>query len=85
LLDHGRIVVRGKHIKEGQLKTFKRRDGSLQIEYYGQPLYRCKRDTRTGQDDGTNEYAFGGAWGLEAAPGGPFPPDAYGPPRPPNC
>lgn len=85
LLDHGRIVTEGRGVRRQALKTFKRRDGSLQIEDYGQPLYRCYRNTKTGQDDGTNEYAFGGSWGLEGAAGGPVPPDAYGGKPPPNC
>lgn len=85
LIDRGKIVVRGRGVSRKHLATFRRRDGSLQIEYWGQPLYRCYKNKKTGQDDGMNEWEFGGSWGLVGAAGSPVPPDAYGPPPPPNC
>jgi predicted lipoprotein with Yx(FWY)xxD motif len=85
LIDRGKIVVRGRGIAKKYLTTFTRRDGSRQIAYFGQPLYRCYKNTKTGQDDGMNEYEFGGSWGLMAAQGGAVPPDAYGGRPPPKC
>ena len=83
LIDHGQIVVKSSRIKRKQLKTFKRRDGSLQIEYYGQPLYRCHENTKTGQRDGANTYQFGGSWGLIGIQGSTLQPGNYGGGKPP--
>lgn len=83
LLDHGKIVIRGNGIRRKQLKTFKRKDGSLQIEYYGQPLYRCHADTKTGQKNGANSYQFGGSWGLMGIQGSPLQAGQYGGGKPP--
>jgi len=68
LIKHGTITI-GSGINKKQIKTFKRSDGSIQIEYYGQPLYRCRKNTKTGMIDGANSYQFGGSWGLMSAGG----------------
>lgn len=79
LLKHGRlVVVKGSHINIKQLKTIRRKNGSLQVEYYGQPLYRCHKDTKTGQLMGANSYQFGGSWGLMGAQGSPLTRPGYG-------
>lgn len=38
LIANGNIVIRSRGIYKKQLTTFKRRDGSRQIEYWGHPL-----------------------------------------------
>lgn len=79
LIDHGHLVAaKGAHINTKQLKTFKRKNGSLQVEYYGQPLYRCRKDKKTGQLDGANSYQFNGSWGLMGAQGSPLSKPGYG-------
>ena len=79
LLDHGHIVVaKGSHIDTKKLKTFKRKDGSLQIEYWGRPLYRCHKDEKTGQLDGADSYQFNGSWGLMGTVGSPLTEPGYG-------
>lgn len=83
LLKHGKIVIQGKGIRKKQLKTFKRKDGSFQIEYYGQPLYRCRKDTKTGQMRGANSFQFGGSWGLIGDQGSPLQGGGYGGGKPP--
>lgn len=78
LIDHGNIAVQGSGINKKQIKTFKRTDGSLQVEYYGQPLYRCHKNLKTGQIYGADSYQFGGSWGVMGAQGSPLPPAGYG-------
>lgn len=83
LILHGKVVVKqssssSAHINTAQLKTTKRKDGSVQITYYKQPLYRCHRDTKTGQVYGTDAYEFGGSWGLMGTPGSPLSAAGYG-------
>lgn len=88
LIDHGKIVVKtGSHINKRQLKTFKRKDGSEQIEYYGQPLYRCHKNTKTGQLYGAGDYEFGNAWEIMGAGGGALQPETptYGQVHEPQC
>ena len=68
LIKHGTLSI-GSGINKKQIKTFKRSDGSIQVEYYGQPLYRCRKNTKTGMIDGANSYQFGGSWGLMGAGG----------------
>lgn len=78
LIKHGTLSVQGSGINKKQLKTFKRSDGSTQIEYYGQPLYRCRKNLKTGQIYGADSYQFGGSWGVMGAQGSPLPPSGYG-------
>jgi predicted lipoprotein with Yx(FWY)xxD motif len=83
LIKHGTIKVGNPSINKKQIKTFKRSDGSIQIEYYGQPLYRCRKNTKSGQIYGANSYEFGGSWGLMGAGGGALQPGGYGGGKPP--
>lgn len=87
LIDHGKIVfTKGSGINTKQIKTFHRTDGSVQIEYYGQPLYRCRKNTKTGQIYGADSYTFGGSWGVMGTTGSPLPPAGYGGGKKvPNC
>lgn len=83
LIEHGKVSVKqvsspqGK-INASQLKTVKRTDGSIQVTYYGQPLYRCHKNTKTGQIYGADAYQFGGSWGVQGTDGSPLPPSGYG-------
>lgn len=86
LLAHGKIVVKGSGINKRQLKTFRRKNGSRQIEYYGEPLYRCHKNTKAGQKYGANAYQFGGSWGLMGAQGSALQSGHYGGGKPvPGC
>ena len=88
LIDHGKIVAtNGSHINTKQLKTFKRTDGSLQLKYYGQPLYRCHRNTKTGQIYGEGDYEFGAGWLLMGTGGSALTPSSptYGTVPVPKC
>lgn len=83
LIEHGRVTVKqvaasaGK-INAKQIKTFKRTDGSVQVEYFGQPLYRCHKNTKSGQIYGADAYQYGGSWGVMGTNGGALPPAGYG-------
>jgi predicted lipoprotein with Yx(FWY)xxD motif len=86
LIKHGTISFQGSGIKQSQIKTFRRTDGSIQVEYYGQPLYRCHKNTRSGQIYGTDSYQFGGSWGLMGAQGSALAAPGYGGGKPvPPC
>ncbi len=78
LLLHGKLKVSGSGVSSKHFKTFKRSDGSTQIEYWGQPLYRCRVDTKTGEFVGTDAYQFGASWGLMGASGSTLQPGNYG-------
>lgn len=79
LIAHGKVVAaHGSQINAGQLKTAKRKDGSIQVTYYGQPLYRCHKNTKTGQIYGADAYQYGGSWGVMGTNGSPLPPSGYG-------
>ncbi len=58
LIDHGQIVVANGschgpcYIHQDKLGTARRKGGSLQVTYHGQPLYRYRKDTKTGQVQG---------------------------------
>jgi predicted lipoprotein with Yx(FWY)xxD motif len=71
LLKVGKLVVAtdSQHVNTKRVRTFKRKDGSFQVEYWGQPLYRCRSDIKTGQIRGADSYQFGGSWGLMGAQG----------------
>jgi predicted lipoprotein with Yx(FWY)xxD motif len=87
LIDHGHLVVaKGSHINTRKVKTFRRKNGSRQVEYYGQPLYRCHKDTKTGELSGADSYQFKGSWGLMGAQGSPLTRPGYGGGKPiPGC
>jgi predicted lipoprotein with Yx(FWY)xxD motif len=73
LIAYGRTVAADPRVKARQLGTTKRRDGLLQVTYYGQPLYLCEKNKRTGQNDGADSYRFGGSWALMGVAGNPLP------------
>jgi predicted lipoprotein with Yx(FWY)xxD motif len=87
LIDHGRVIAGSRsQVKAYELGTTRRRNGSLQITYYGQPLYRCHRNTATGQIYGADSYQFGGSWGVMNVKGNSLPPTSYGGSKPvPEC
>lgn len=91
LIEHGKFTVKqlsspAAKINTKQLKTIKRKDGSIQIEYYGQPLYRCHKNTKTGQIYGIDNYEFGGSWGLMGSNGSALQSGSYGGiKKPPKC
>lgn len=69
LIDRGQIAVvnRSCHreacrIRQRQLGTVKRKDGSLQVTYYGHPLYRYRGDAATGQTNGEGATQFNIRW-----------------------
>lgn len=45
-----------------KLSTFKRKDGTLQVTYYGHPLYTYVGDKKPGEANGNDVKAFGGQW-----------------------
>jgi predicted lipoprotein with Yx(FWY)xxD motif len=45
-----------------KLSTLKRRNGTLQVVYYGHPLYTYVGDKETGDHTGNHLKAFGGEW-----------------------
>ena len=45
-----------------KLSTFKRKDGTLQVTYYGHPLYTYVGDKKPGEANGNAANAFGGEW-----------------------
>lgn len=91
LIDHGKITVInrkcGNHcVSRKHIKTVRRRTGGLQIMYYGQPLYRCRRNKRTGQDYGADSFQFGGSWGIMGVQGSALTSGSYnGGKQPPAC
>jgi predicted lipoprotein with Yx(FWY)xxD motif len=48
--------------KSSLLGTTKRADGTMQVTYKGQPLYRFVKDVSPGQTNGEGVTAFGGSW-----------------------
>ncbi len=78
LVAPGKVVAtKSSHINTKQLKTVKRTNGSVQVTYYGQPLYRYHTDTKTGQMRGADKYQFGGSWGVMGVNGGVLAPPGY--------
>ena len=45
-----------------KLSTLKRKDGTLQVTYYGHPLYTYVGDKKPGEANGDGVKAFGGQW-----------------------
>lgn len=45
-----------------KLGILKRRDGTLQVTYYGHPLYTYEGDKKPGEASGNSLTAFGGKW-----------------------
>lgn len=61
LLTGGEPEVEGNAIST-KLSTFKREDGTLQVTYYGHPLYTYVGDKKPGEANGNAANAFGGEW-----------------------
>jgi predicted lipoprotein with Yx(FWY)xxD motif len=55
-----------------KLSTLKRKDGTLQVTYYGHPLYTYAEDKKPGEANGNGVTAFGGEW-YALEPGGEEP------------
>jgi len=49
--------------------TLERKDGTLQVTYYGHPLYTYAGDKKSGEANGNDVKAFGGEW-YALDPGG---------------
>jgi predicted lipoprotein with Yx(FWY)xxD motif len=74
----GRVVaVKGSHVNGKELGKFRRKSGSWQVTYYGQPLYLHKCETRAGQIEGHDQYQFGGTWYAIDYNGSQAPPCGY--------
>jgi predicted lipoprotein with Yx(FWY)xxD motif len=54
-----------------RLGTIARPDGSRQVTYADQPLYRYSGDKQPGQADGNGSSAFGGTWNALKGSGAP--------------
>lgn len=65
----GSAPVAGPGVKQGLLRTTKRRDGKLQVVYAGHPLYFFSGDARGGQVNGEGIEHFGGGWYAVSAAG----------------
>lgn len=52
----------GVDVIRSQLGTTKRNDGSIQVTYFGHPLYTYTGDKTTGEVNGSGVEAFGGTW-----------------------
>jgi predicted lipoprotein with Yx(FWY)xxD motif len=55
-----------------KLSTLKRKNGTLQVTYYGHPLYTYVGDKKPGEANGSDVKAFGGRW-YALQPGGEEP------------
>jgi predicted lipoprotein with Yx(FWY)xxD motif len=54
--------LKARKVKFKELGVTKRKDGSLQVTYFGHPLYLFVGDEGTGQANGNGVHAFGGEW-----------------------
>jgi len=61
LLTGGEPGTEGKAMPT-KLSTLKRKDGTLQVTYYGHPLYTYAGDQKPGEANGNDVKAFGGQW-----------------------
>ncbi len=68
VLATGALVARGGVIQSG-LGQIMRSDKSLQVTYFGQPLYRFVKDTAPGQVNGQDVTSFLGFWRLVSVDG----------------
>ena len=67
-LAKGRLLA-GKGVRQSLLGTSRRRDGRLQVDYNGRPLYYYVGDKKPGQVLCQNVDEFGGTW-LVVRPSG---------------
>jgi predicted lipoprotein with Yx(FWY)xxD motif len=68
------VAVKRSGVNGRHLGKFRRRNGSWQVTYYGQPLYLYKRDTKPGQIR-CHKYLLG--WHPIDVNGSPAPPCGY--------
>ena len=68
LLAHGKPTA-GGGAKQALLGVTRRANGTKQVTYAGQPLYRFVQDTRPGQTNGQDSHAFGAGWYVLSAAG----------------
>ena len=68
------VAVKGSHVNGKKLGKFRRKSGSYQVTYYGQPLYTYKGDTKPGQIR-CHKYLQG--WHPILIIGSPAPPCGY--------
>jgi predicted lipoprotein with Yx(FWY)xxD motif len=61
LLTEGEPGAEGGAV-ETKLSTLERKDGTLQVTYYGHPLYTYTGDQKPGEANGNDAKAFGGQW-----------------------
>lgn len=61
LLTGGEPEAKGRAMRS-KMSTLKRKDGSLQVTYYGHPLYTYTGDKKPGEANGNGVKAFGGQW-----------------------
>jgi len=52
----------GKGASPTKFSGLKRKDGTLQVTYYGHPLYTYEEDKKPGEANGNGVTAFGGEW-----------------------
>jgi predicted lipoprotein with Yx(FWY)xxD motif len=72
------LPLAGPGVKQGLLRTAKRRDGTLQVVYAGHPLYRFSGDAGAGQVKGEGIEHFGGGWYVLGAAGAKIEPAPSG-------
>ncbi len=63
-LAEGRPEAQHPSVREDQLGTIRRDDGTTQLTYNGWPLYYYTRDRAPGQVTGQDVHEFGGEWYL---------------------
>jgi predicted lipoprotein with Yx(FWY)xxD motif len=61
--------VAGRGVAAGKLRTVKRRDGKLGVDYAGHPLYLYAGDTKPGDVKGQDLDQFGAKWYVLAPSG----------------
>ena len=71
------VAASGSHLNAHKLGKIKRKSGSYQVTYYGQPLYTYTGDHKSGQINGHEKYQFGGSWYAIDVNGAAAPPPGY--------
>lgn len=64
----------GVDVVRSKMGTTKRKDGTIQVTYFGHPLYTYVGDKSTGVVNGNDVQAFGGTWYALKANGQDAPP-----------
>ena len=74
----GKIVAAsGSHLNAHKLGKIRRKNGSKQVTYYGQPLYLYTGEHKPVQLKGHEKYQFGGSWYAVDVNGSAAPPRGY--------